>query len=149
MKDYVSELDDVMSRLRRRMVTRSKHHHLSQISDSHIVLMRRLVASEGMRMNEIATLLGVKPPAVSALVDHLEKVNVVDRVADPKDRRATIIRITDFGRQTWAEIDKRRTSEMRKYLAVLDEADKKDLLRICNKLLDALEKTDVKEDVHE
>lgn len=145
MKDFCSELDDVMVRLRRHMMAKPVNHSIAHMAESHIVLMRKLVASDGLRMNEIATLLAVKPPAVSAIIDHLEKVKVVERVADPTDRRATIIRLTDFGRSKWADIDKDRKVQMRKYLAVLDENDQKDLLRICNKLLGALEKSDSKE----
>lgn len=140
MKDYIPELDDAMSRLRRHFSAKRPHnHHCAPISDSHAVLMRRLVVSDGLRMNEIAQLLAVKPPAVSAIVDHLEKVKVVERVPDPTDRRATIIRVTPFGLKTWTDLDEQRTNEMRHHLAVLNADDRRDLLRICNKLLDSFE----------
>lgn len=145
MKDYIPELDDAMSRLRRHFSAKSTHKHCAQISDSHALLMRRLVVCDGLRMNEIAQLLAVKPPAVSAIVDHLEKVKVVERVPDPTDRRATIIRVTPFGLKVWTEIDEKRTTEMRRYLAVLNTDDRKDLLRICNKLLDSFDNPKMEE----
>ena len=66
-------------------------------------------------------------------------MKVVERVPDPTDRRATIIRVTPFGLKVWTEIDEKRTTEMRRYLAVLNTDDRKDLLRICNKLLDSFD----------
>ncbi len=139
MKDCISELDDALSRLGRHFASMKPRYRHTQVSDSHMVLLRRLVVSDGLRMSEIAKLLAVKPPAVSAIVDYLVNTKVVERVPDPTDRRVTIIRLTPFGLKTWTEVDERRRQDMSKCLSVLDADDKKDLLRICNKLLASME----------
>lgn len=139
MKEHISELDDTLSRLGRHFAAMKPHHHCAHFSDSHMLLMRRLSVSDGLRMKEIAHLLAVKPPAVSAIIDHLEEVKVVERVPDPTDRRATLIRLTPFGKKMWTEINAQRTNDVRSHLAVLSAEDRKDLLRICHKLLDSFE----------
>ena len=139
MSEHISELDDTLSRLGRHFAAMKPQHHYGHFSESHMLLMRRLSSSNGLRMKEIAQLLAVKPPAVSAMIDHLEEVKVVERVPDPTDRRATLIRLTPFGNKMWKEINAQRTKDVRSHLAVLNAEDRKDLLRICHKLLNSFE----------
>lgn len=139
MKEHISELDDTLSRLGRHFAAMKPQSHCAHFSESHMLLMRRLSVSDGLRMKDIAQLLAVKPPAVSAIIDHLEEVKVVERAPDPTDRRATLIRLTPFGKKMWKEISEQRTSAVRSHLAVLNAEDRKDLLRICHKLLDSFE----------
>src|ERR1700730_6195758 len=51
----------------------------------------------GTQMHDIAGYLGVTPRNVTGLVDGLEAARLVERVADPGDRRATIVRVTEKG----------------------------------------------------
>lgn len=139
MKDNISQLDDTLSRLGRHFAAMKPRHHCGHMSDAHMVLLRRLDSCDGLRMNEIAQLLAVKPPAVSAIIDHLEDVKVVERVPDPTDRRATLIRLTEKGHKTFKETNKERVDTISSHLSVLNAQDRNDFLRICNKLLDSFE----------
>jgi DNA-binding MarR family transcriptional regulator len=49
---------------------------------------------EGMRMTELARWLQLTPGAVTQVVDQLERLGLMDRVADPTDGRAVIVRPT-------------------------------------------------------
>ncbi len=48
---------------------------------------------------ELGERLFVSPGAITALVDRLEGVGHVERVANPKDRRSTLLRTTRSGRE--------------------------------------------------
>jgi DNA-binding MarR family transcriptional regulator len=52
---------------------------------------------EGVRLTELAEKLGVSKQAVGQLVDELEQMGAVERVADPRDGRAKLIRIGERG----------------------------------------------------
>jgi DNA-binding MarR family transcriptional regulator len=53
---------------------------------------------EGTRVTDLADRLGVTKQAVSQLVDDLEAIDVLERVADPDDARARRVRFTSRGR---------------------------------------------------
>jgi MarR family transcriptional regulator for hemolysin len=54
-----------------------------------------IAANEGARQSTIAERMGVEPMTVCGYVEKLEKCGLVSRLADPTDRRAKNVRITD------------------------------------------------------
>jgi DNA-binding MarR family transcriptional regulator len=57
------------------------------------------ITGEGVRLTDLADELGVTKQAIGPLVDDLEREGVVERVDDPGDRRAKLIRWTRKGRR--------------------------------------------------
>lgn len=56
----------------------------------------RVVMNAGeIRMSDLAAKLGIKARTVTQFVDALEEENVIVRIPDPDDRRATLIRVVD------------------------------------------------------
>jgi len=55
-------------------------------------------AETGLRIGDLAAWLAVKPPTVTQLVDALESRGLVERIADPDDRRAIRVRLSVAGR---------------------------------------------------
>ena len=53
----------------------------------------------GMRLTELAALAGMTKQSMGELVDQMERAGYVERVADPDDGRARIIRLTRQGRR--------------------------------------------------
>ena len=73
----------------------------------------RFVAAEGSRVTTMAALAGMSKQAVGEVVDDLEALGYVERVPDPADRRAKLIRLTELGlegqaaaRRIFAEIER-------------------------------------------
>ncbi len=54
---------------------------------------------EGVRLTALAEKLGVSKQAVGQLVDELEQMGALERVADPRDGRAKLIRFSTRGRE--------------------------------------------------
>ena len=54
---------------------------------------------EHLRVSELAKILGVKTPLVTVLLRDLVEKALVDRKGNQRDRRSTIILITNSGRQ--------------------------------------------------
>lgn len=53
---------------------------------------------DAMRITDIAALVGVDTPAVTRKIQQLEQHGYIGRLADPSDRRAVLIVLTDEGR---------------------------------------------------
>ncbi len=52
----------------------------------------------GVRLTELARAAGVRPQSMASLVDELERLGYLQRVRDPRDRRAALISPTDRGK---------------------------------------------------
>jgi DNA-binding MarR family transcriptional regulator len=59
-------------------------------------------ADGGLRMSDIADRLILSRGGTTKVIDRLEVLGYVERVADPQDRRATMVEITDAGRAAMA-----------------------------------------------
>jgi DNA-binding MarR family transcriptional regulator len=57
----------------------------------------RFVRDEGLRLTELARLAGMTKQSVGEMVDDLADRGYVERVPDPLDGRAKLIRLTDRG----------------------------------------------------
>jgi DNA-binding MarR family transcriptional regulator len=90
---------------------------------------------EGTRVSLLAERAQVSKQAMAQLVAHLEAHGYVERVADPGDRRAKLVRATDRGRDVYtiarelmAEVDAHLTerlgeAKLRRLRALLAELD--------------------------
>lgn len=65
---------------------------------AHMALFPHIDLAHGTRITTLATKLGVTKQAVAQLVDDLESMGVMARVADPDDGRAKRVVFTDAGR---------------------------------------------------
>jgi DNA-binding MarR family transcriptional regulator len=92
------------------------------------------LAPEGSRLTELAAQAGLTKQTVGFLVDQLERAGYVERVPDPRDGRARLVRIAERGRRTipiaaavvaeveaeWtAHLGARRMEQLRRTLADL------------------------------
>lgn len=57
-------------------------------------VMAHMSVCEGMRQHHLADRLGCAPMSVTAFLDKLERAGLIERSADPDDRRAKIVRLT-------------------------------------------------------
>lgn len=61
------------------------------------VLQPLSLRREGMRASELAALAGMAKPSIGYLIEYLEQRNYVERVHDPSDGRAQLVRLTQRG----------------------------------------------------
>ena len=83
----------VRSRLREQFATTLPRFDLMAQLERH---------PEGLRMNELSRLLMVTGGNVTAIVDQLEREDLVERLDEPADRRAFRIRLTRDGERSFA-----------------------------------------------
>jgi DNA-binding MarR family transcriptional regulator len=67
---------------------------------SHTPILQPLsLRREGMRASELAALAGMAKPSIAYLIEDLERCGYVERVPDPTDKRAQLVRLTPHGWQ--------------------------------------------------
>lgn len=137
----IDELDETIMRMGRVMSAR----HMGPECCPHTLsvpqaLLARVLHSHGpTKVGDVAAMLGVKPPAASAMIDALEREGFVERAHDAEDRRVTLVRLTPAGEAALETAEGTRREAMRRYLSVLTEPDVRALLRIHRTLLSAMD----------
>ncbi|HEY0188257.1 MAG TPA: MarR family transcriptional regulator [Cellulomonas sp.] len=108
-----------------------------ELNPSQHRLLRTVArVGEPQRQTALAAALDVVPRSVTSVVDDLEQAGLVERRPDPTDRRATLVALTEAGRQVLAAADAERRRRADDLLARLSEAERADLLRLLHVLAD-------------
>lgn len=90
---------------------------LSLVSTGELTLAqwRALVVlgrGDGLRVGEIAQAVGMSLPSTSRLIQRLERRGLVTTERDQSDRRATLVRLTESGKEVREAVVKRRREMM-------------------------------------
>jgi DNA-binding MarR family transcriptional regulator len=80
-----------------------------------------LAAFDGARITEVAELVAVDQPVVSRVIDQMERDGLVARTADSEDGRVTLVRLTESGRATHADLMPDATRFVDDLTAVMDD----------------------------
>ena len=91
-------LEDAYNLLDRSMIGRLNDAGFPEIRSTHGQVFGA-ISPDGSRVGEMAKRASITQQSMSELVDQLEELGYVERIADPSDRRARIIRLTRRGRR--------------------------------------------------
>jgi DNA-binding MarR family transcriptional regulator len=106
---------------------------LSQGRFLTLIVMSRTPGKE-IYPSSLAEKLGVKKATITGLLDGLEKDNLVERVADPRDRRKIGIRLTAKGRQRLDGMLPDYYRHMAKLTANLSENERQTMISLLAKV---------------
>lgn len=102
---------------------------------------------EGLKMNELSRRMMVTGGNVTGITDQLVKEGLVERLAQPADRRAFRIRLTRAGAKAFAEMAREHEAWIVGLLSGLGKREHQDLLALLAKVKQhALRTTDAKPD---
>jgi DNA-binding MarR family transcriptional regulator len=104
------------------------------ITPGHLRALRTLTRHGTMRLSELSERLEIAPRTATEVVDALQARDLVRRRADPADRRATLVEVTDHGAGVLAEIRATRGTEAGRIFGRLSPADRAELARILSKI---------------
>jgi len=96
----------------------------AQVSSSTVTTLDTLSSSGPMRISDLAEREAISQPGMTTLINRLEAAGQAERVADPTDGRATLVRITREGRKVLADRYAARTDVLVRHLERLDAADR-------------------------
>ena len=106
------------------------------ITPAHLRALRTLIRHGTMRLSELSDHLQIAPRTATEVVDALEARGLVRRRADPGDRRATLVEVTEHGASVLSEIRAARGTEAGRVFGRLTPADRAELARILSELRD-------------
>jgi DNA-binding MarR family transcriptional regulator len=98
--------------------------------------LRVVGSGGGVRLSELAEALRIAPRSATEVADGLQERGLVERAADPTDRRAVVLTVTEAGRQVQREVDDARAADSAELFARLSAADRAELARILRVLTD-------------
>jgi DNA-binding MarR family transcriptional regulator len=98
--------------------------------------LRVVCETGGVRLSDLAEALRIAPRSATEVADGLQERGLVERAADPADRRAVLLRPTDAGRRTQREVADARAADSTELFDRLTAADRAALERILRALAD-------------
>ena len=101
-------------------------------------LLANLEREDGQTLASLSRRMLVTAGNLTGLVDRAERDGVVERRADPSDRRLSRVYLTARGRELVTQLLPAHASHVGALLASLDAHEKRDLRRLLGKLRDSL-----------
>src|ERR1700686_933024 len=118
-------LHDVARLLRTRFDQRARARGMTR---AQWVILARVNAKPGLSQNELAAILEVEPISVGRLVDRLEARGLVERRADPTDRRIRRLHLLPAAAPILETINHARESMNERIIAGLDAKTRETLI---------------------
>ncbi|MFI8794033.1 MarR family winged helix-turn-helix transcriptional regulator [Streptomyces sp. NPDC055105] len=103
----------------------------------HYALLRYLATVEGALQRELSTRLGYDPSAIVSLVDDLQRLGLVERRPDPKDRRNRIVVLAPAGTKLLSESEQDGSRVTDTLLAPLDPQERRTLQALLLRIVEA------------
>jgi DNA-binding MarR family transcriptional regulator len=88
----------------------------------------------GLKMNELSRHLMVTGGNITGIVDPLERAGLVERTAEPADRRAYRVRLTQAGRKAFAEMARAHEEWIVELLAGFSRREHAEIYKLLGRL---------------
>jgi MarR family transcriptional regulator for hemolysin len=134
-REIAFQIMDVARMLRTFADQRARQFGISRAQWGVLV---RLDRSEGLKQTELAEILDLQPITLTRLLDRLAKNGLIERRADPNDRRANRLYLTPAARPLIAKLADLGHDMMETVLDGLDDESNSRLLRDLGAMKDNL-----------
>lgn len=108
-----------------------------ELSFSQYITLKKL-AMGTTSATELARAAELNPGAMTRLIDKLVERGLVERHADPEDRRVVRIRISDAGQSIWRDIDQCGNRVRERAMAGMDDDQRVAFIRTLEQVRDNL-----------
>jgi MarR family transcriptional regulator for hemolysin len=119
-------LHEVARLLKRRFEQNARGFGLTR---SQWQVLAYLAQNEGINQSGLAELLEIEPITLARILDKLQTLRLVERHADPSDRRVWLLHLTPAARPKLAQLRKLGEVTREEALAGVSEADTERLLK--------------------
>jgi len=124
-RDPLILLNDVARLMRTRFDQRARALGMTR---AQWVILARLARQPGLSQNEMAAICEVEPITVGRLIDRLEMRGMVERRADPTDRRIRRLHLLPAAQPVLDEISRYREEQTDVILCGVDDAAREGLV---------------------
>jgi DNA-binding MarR family transcriptional regulator len=118
--DTAARLRLVMFRLARAL----RHQGTTALSPSQVSALASVDEFGPLRISALATLESVGAPVATRIVASLEELDLLKRTDDPDDKRASLVELSDHGRDVLAALWSERTIGLSSRLERLSPAER-------------------------
>jgi len=118
--DTAARLRLVMFRLARAL----RHQGTTALSPSQVSALASVDEFGPLRISALATLESVGAPVATRIVASLEELDLLNRTDDPVDKRASLIELSDHGRDVLGALWSERTIGLSSRLELLSPAER-------------------------
>lgn len=110
----------VMLRLARAL----RHQASASLSPSQVSALASVDEFGPLRISALAALESVGPPVATRVVASLEELDLLERTDDPEDKRASLVELSEHGREVLAALWSQRTIGLSSRLERLSPAER-------------------------
>lgn len=134
------ELARTMERFRRLGGQNKSRHGIRQ---SEFILLKTLFEfkdsdARGMKVSDLSTKLNITPAGVTHMINSLEEAGLIERLADPADRRVVLVRPTDKSLEIIEKMHAEHLDFLQGLVDFLGDQDSKELIRLLTTALEYL-----------
>jgi MarR family transcriptional regulator, 2-MHQ and catechol-resistance regulon repressor len=104
------------------------------LGHSDFAVLEVLLHKGPQPVNVIGKKVLLRSASITAAVDRLESRKLLQRRADPKDRRSRIVQLTKTGRDLIERAYQKHATDMEETMAVLRPAERVELIRLLKKV---------------
>jgi MarR family transcriptional regulator for hemolysin len=126
LREFAFSVNDVARQLR---TYADQHASRFGMSRAQWAVLVRLEANQGLKQSELADMLDIQPISLTRLVDRLCDSGLIERRADPADRRAKRLFLTPAAAPVVARLNALGEELLTETLDGLDTAEIEDLNR--------------------
>lgn len=129
-------LGELLLSLRRKIMESCRKEGLpNHLSMPQVEILSFIGPDGSATMKEIADHLKITPPSVTTMIAEMEKKKIVERKADPADRRRVSIIFSKSTQKIYSSILEKKKEVLTSMLSRLSAHDKKELERIITILI--------------
>jgi DNA-binding MarR family transcriptional regulator len=136
--ELLTRLEELDPGLRRRIGASERHESFLRrfggVTLHQLGALRLLVKQGPLTMHELAEHMDISPSSATQLVDRLVQHGLVDRVADPADRRVHRLAVAGAASDAVRGFEKDRSRQLAKLLAPLSEDELEFVVSIAQRI---------------
>ncbi|WP_171016800.1 MarR family winged helix-turn-helix transcriptional regulator [Pseudalkalibacillus caeni] len=139
MEHYFERLQEAHKIIFRKLKNEFDHRNLG-LTDTQFYILFSLAEKGSYTVSDLAEKLGVKPSAVTVMIDRLLKSDLVKRRRDAGDRRVVLIEISDEGNVLLEKVKAERKQVIKQFFGHLTPEELESLVAIYEKLANTVHK---------
>ena len=101
-----------------------------EISPAQVTVLFALLSHDGITQKTLADLTSKDKPSITRLLDNMDKLKLVERRADPTDRRVNKVFLTKRGRNMEGEVRKAAVAAMQSAFIGMNEKDVNNMMKL-------------------
>ena len=112
------------------------------IRENNVLILLYFYDSEfgkTLTIKDISSFFDIKSSTAIQFVNSLEKHGYIVRMNDPKDKRVTLVTLTDYGKEVGKIISKRNHEMVQKILATQEKEELEQAFNVIHKMINTIE----------